>query len=95
MSTTKRKVICIGRQFGSGGLEVAKKLSKELGIPCYDKEVLDEALADTDLPKDILRAASEHKANPFLHTAYKQIASVRTFFGMLASIHSVLSSKVL
>lgn len=70
MSNTKSKVICIGRQFGSGGLEIAKKLSKELGIPCYDKEVLDEALENTDLPKDILRAASEHKVNPFLHTVF-------------------------
>lgn len=64
------RVICISRQHGTGGYDIAKQLSKELGIPCYDKEVLDEALANTDLPKEVLRAASEHKTNPFLHTVY-------------------------
>lgn len=64
------KVICISRQHGSGGRDIAIQLSKELGIPYYDKEVLDEALADTDLPKDVLRAAAEHKVNPFLHTVF-------------------------
>ena len=64
------RVICISRQHGSGGREIAMQLSKELGIPSYDKEILDEALADTDLPKDILRAAADHKINPFLHTVF-------------------------
>lgn len=64
------RVICISREHGSGGREIALALSEKLGIPCYDKEVLDEALENTDLPKEILRAAAEHKTNPFLHTVF-------------------------
>ena len=30
-------IICIGRQYGSGGREVGEKLARKLGIPCYDK----------------------------------------------------------
>ena len=41
----KLPVITIGRQFGSGGREIARKLSERLGIPFYDKELL--ALAAT------------------------------------------------
>ena len=37
------KLITIGRQFGSGGAEVATKLGEKLGIKCYDKEILLEA----------------------------------------------------
>ena len=37
------KLITIGRQFGSGGAEVATKLGEKLGIKCYDKEILFEA----------------------------------------------------
>ena len=37
------KLITIGRQFGSGGAEVATKLAEKLGIKCYDKEILLEA----------------------------------------------------
>lgn len=34
------KVITISRQYGSGGRELGEKLAKKLGIPLYDKELL-------------------------------------------------------
>jgi small subunit ribosomal protein S10 len=37
------RLITIGRQFGSGGAEIANKLGEKLGIKCYDKEILFEA----------------------------------------------------
>ena len=33
-------IITIGRQFGSGGHEIGRLLAQELGIPCYDKELI-------------------------------------------------------
>ena len=36
-------VITIGRQHGSNGHLVAKALSERLGIPCFDKEIVDYA----------------------------------------------------
>ena len=33
-------VITIARGFGSGGKEIATKLGEELGIPCYDRQLL-------------------------------------------------------
>ena len=36
-------ILTIGRQFGSGGREIGKKLAKSLGIAYYDKELLAEA----------------------------------------------------
>ncbi|MCR5012576.1 MAG: cytidylate kinase-like family protein [Lachnospiraceae bacterium] len=33
-------VITIARGFGSGGKEIGEKLAKELGIPCYDRQIL-------------------------------------------------------
>ncbi len=36
------KIITIGREFGSGGRELGKRLADALGLPCYDKEVLHE-----------------------------------------------------
>ena len=35
-----RKIITIGREFGAGGGEIGKRLSKELGIPFYDKDII-------------------------------------------------------
>ena len=36
----KRKIITIGRQFGSGGHEIGIKLAARLNINCYDNELL-------------------------------------------------------
>ena len=36
------KIITIGREFGSGGRELGKRLADALGIPCYDKEIITE-----------------------------------------------------
>ena len=33
----KQPLICIGREYGSGGREIAEKLAEKLGVPCYDK----------------------------------------------------------
>lgn len=33
-------VITISRQYGSGGRELGERLAKELGIPLYDKELI-------------------------------------------------------
>ena len=39
----KDVIICIGRQYGSGGRFIGKLLAEKLNIPCYDKEIIHEA----------------------------------------------------
>ena len=46
---TNHTVITIGRQLGSGGKEVGLQLAEELGIKCYDKELLERAAKDSGL----------------------------------------------
>lgn len=36
-------IITISREFGSGGRELGKRLADELGVPCYDQELIEEA----------------------------------------------------
>ena len=36
----KHTIICIGRQYGSGGREIGRKLSESLGFAYYDRELL-------------------------------------------------------
>ena len=44
-----KTIITIGRQYGSGGKEIGIRLAKELGIPCYDKELLKQAAQKSGL----------------------------------------------
>ena len=39
------KVITISRQFGSGGRSIGKAVAEKLGIPYYDKELVDKVAA--------------------------------------------------
>lgn len=45
----KPVTITISRQYGSGGHAVAERLSQELGIPCYDNEVISLAAKESDI----------------------------------------------
>ena len=46
-------VITIGRQYGSGGRFVAKKLAEKLGIPYYDKELLTLAAKESGICEEM------------------------------------------
>ena len=35
------KIITISRQFGSGGRSIGKAVAERLGVPYYDKELVD------------------------------------------------------
>ena len=37
---SKNFVITIGREYGSGGLEIARRVAAKLGINVYDKELI-------------------------------------------------------
>ena len=40
MQVKDKFIITIGREYGSGGGEIGRRLSKYFNIPCYDKELL-------------------------------------------------------
>lgn len=50
----KDLIICIGRQYGSGGRFIGKLLAEKLNIPCYDKELLIESSKKSNLNEDVI-----------------------------------------
>lgn len=46
------RIITIGREFGSGGRELGKKLADELDFRYYDKEIISEIAKSTDLDEN-------------------------------------------
>ena len=57
------KVITVSREFGSGGRELGVKLAEALGIPFYDKELIDIAAQKENIPFDILAKVDEKKGS--------------------------------
>ena len=50
----KKFVICISREFGSGGHEIGRKLAEKLGVPFYDKELLARIAKDSGMSEKLV-----------------------------------------
>lgn len=60
-------IITIGREFGSAGREIGEKLAANLGIKCYDKELLQRAAKDSGLCPEIFENHDEKPTSSFLY----------------------------
>ena len=69
-------VITIGREFGSGGLDVGRMLSKQLNVNCYDKELLAMAAKESGLCQEIFESHDEKPTNSFLYSLVMDTYSV-------------------
>lgn len=56
---TKRCIVTIGREYGSGGREIGEKLAEKLGISFYDRQFLEIASLETGHSEDILARQDE------------------------------------
>lgn len=63
----KNRVICIGRQFGSGGHDIGKMLAERLNIPFYDKNLIELASQRSGLNPEMLERGEERKTNQWLY----------------------------
>ena len=67
----EKRIVAIGRQFGSGGHTVGVEVAKRLGIPCYDDNMLgmiaDECGYDVEFVKQLDQAEviAKHKLTKF------------------------------
>ena len=60
----KHTVICIGRQYGSGGREIGERLAQKLGVTCYDKLLIKKAAEISGLNEEYIQSEEEKTANP-------------------------------
>ena len=75
----KKVLITIGRQFGSGGSEVGRKLAENLGLTYYDKELLLEAAKDYGLSPEVFERVDEQTFNSFSYALSVGFSPVAMF----------------
>ena len=61
-------VITIGRECGSSGRAIGRKLAESLGIKCYDKELLALAAKNSGLCEELFKTHDEKPTNSFLYS---------------------------
>ena len=71
------RIITIGREFGSGGRELGRRLAERLGWAYYDNEIISEIAKKTELSENYVRNIVEKR--PLLQYP---IHIGGTFYGM-------------
>lgn len=71
----KKRIITISREFGSGGRTVGKRTAEQLGIPCYDRELIQKIAGKSGFDERYIKSLDETAPGGFLASAF----SNRTF----------------
>ncbi len=86
------RIITIGRQFGSGGRELGRRLAELIGAEYYDKEIIAEIAKHTSLSEEYVKNLVESKPHSLYPiTIGKTIAYVGDY--QLAQQQSVYSAQ--
>lgn len=56
----EKKIITISRQFGSGGRTIGREVAKKLGIPFYDKELVEQIALESGFAPKFVEEHGEH-----------------------------------
>ena len=60
------RIITIGREFGSGGREIGRRLAEHLHFAYYDQEIVKEIAKRTDMAEEYIRNIEERQPIPLL-----------------------------
>lgn len=70
-----KKLVTISREYGSGGRIIGRLVAEKLGIPFYDKEIMDLAVEKSGLSREIVETAELRAKSSFSYS----LASAMTF----------------
>lgn len=66
----KYQYLVMEREYGSGATQIGQRLSKELGIPCYGREILMKVAGKSHIPAEQIETYEEKATNSFLYSVY-------------------------
>jgi len=75
---SKKVVITIGRQYGSGGKEIGSKLANSLGIDFYDKQILRMVSDESGIGESYYHLADEKAGSNLLYRIVKSMKPALT-----------------
>ena len=60
MEKMEKRIITISREFGSGGRTIGRRVAEELGIPFYDKELVEQIALESGFAPKFIEENGEH-----------------------------------
>ena len=74
-------IITIGRQFGSGGHEIGRRLAAELGYELYDKELLKLQAKHSGIAEKVLESYDEAPTSSLLYSIVMDVYPSMNYVG--------------
>lgn len=74
-----KQIVTIGREFGSGGKTIGKKLAERMGVSFYDKELLAEAASGSGLSSAVIETHDEKPINSFFYSLVTDSSGLGSF----------------
>ena len=59
----KHFIVNIGCEYGSGGPDIGKMVAESLGIPFYDRDLVDQVVEKLGVDRDLVEKADSGKEN--------------------------------
>ena len=84
-------IITISREYGSGGREIGEKLAMELGIPFYDKAIIDKAAKETGFCAEFIEKEEQKVTSSLL---FNLATNAYSFGNMVSHYGQSLSDQV-
>lgn len=66
----KNRIITISREFGSGGRTIGKMVAEQLGIPCYDSELIQKIAKESGFAESYVQSVDEASPSGLVASAF-------------------------
>lgn len=87
------RIITIGREFGSGGREVGKRLADALGVAYYDREIIEEIAKHSELDENYVERVLESGMTQGVFLTFGQTLSAASLVSMHPMTSVLVSQK--
>lgn len=76
----KKRIITIGREYGSGGRYIGEQLAKALNIPCYDEKLMDMVAKESGFALDYVEEKAERITGSLLFNIASSLSYASNVF---------------
>lgn len=85
-----RKLVTISREYGSGGRIVGKLVAEKLGVPFFDKEIIDLAVQESGFSREMIESAELKAKSSFAYSLASTISFGESVSGGSLSVNEKL-----
>ena len=85
-----RPLVTISREYGSGGRIIGKLVAEKLGVPFYDREIIDLAVEESGFSREMIESAELKAKSSFAYSLASTVSFGESVSGGSLSVNEKL-----